>query len=58
MQIVKGWTKDGQNFEKIYDVVWSGDREPEPDTGQVPPLPSTVDLATGNSPTNTAQPSS
>ena len=46
IQIVKGWTKDGQSFEKVYDVVWSGDREPEPNTGQVPPLPSTVDLTT------------
>ncbi|MCB1373361.1 MAG: DUF3604 domain-containing protein, partial [Rhodobacteraceae bacterium] len=46
IQIVKGWTRDGQSFEKVYDVVWSGDREPEPGTGQVPPVPSTVDLTT------------
>ena len=26
IQIVKGWTKSGQIFEKIYDVAWSGDR--------------------------------
>jgi hypothetical protein len=26
IQIVKGWTKDGQTFEKIYDVAWSGNR--------------------------------
>jgi len=24
VQIIKGWTKHGQIFEKIYDVVWSG----------------------------------
>ena len=27
IQIVKGWTKSGQIFEKIYDVAWSGDRK-------------------------------
>jgi hypothetical protein len=26
VQIIKGWTKNGQIFEKIYDVAWSGDR--------------------------------
>lgn len=44
IQIVKGWTKDGQSFEKIYDVVWSGDRKPNKATGEVPPIQSTVDL--------------
>ncbi len=29
IQIVKGWTKNGQTFEKIYDVAWSGDRKLE-----------------------------
>ena len=23
IQIVKGWTKSGQSFEKVYDVAWS-----------------------------------
>jgi hypothetical protein len=27
IQIVKGWTRSGQTFEKIYDVVWSGNRK-------------------------------
>ena len=27
IQIVKGWTKNGQIFEKVYDVAWSGDRK-------------------------------
>ena len=27
IQIVKGWTKSGQIFEKIYDVAWSGNRK-------------------------------
>jgi Protein of unknown function (DUF3604) len=44
IQIVKGWTKHGQSFEKIYDVVWAGDRKPDLTTGEVPPIQSTVDL--------------
>ena len=31
--------------EKVYDVVWSGDRQPGPD-GKVPPVGNTVDVAT------------
>ncbi len=27
IQIVKGWTRSGQIFEKVYDVAWSGDRK-------------------------------
>jgi hypothetical protein len=26
IQIIKGWTRGGQIFEKIYDVAWSGNR--------------------------------
>jgi Protein of unknown function (DUF3604) len=44
IQIVKGWTKSGQSFEKIYDVVWAGDRKPDKWTGVVPPIGSTVDI--------------
>jgi len=44
-QIVKGWLDaEGELHEKVYDVVWSGDREPGAD-GKVPPVGSTVDLA-------------
>jgi hypothetical protein len=45
IQIVKGWTKSGQSFEKIFDVVWAGDRKPDVASGKVPPIGSTVDLA-------------
>ena len=32
IQIIKGWLgKDGKVQEKVYDVVWSGDRKPGPD---------------------------
>ena len=44
IQIIKGWTKSGQIFEKIYDVAWSGSRKPDPVTGKVPPVGNTVDV--------------
>lgn len=45
IQVVKGWTKHGQSFEKIFDVVWSGsDRKPDKWTGRVPAIRSTVDI--------------
>ncbi len=44
VQVVKGWSASGQSFEKIYDVVWSGDRKPDPVTGKVPAIASTVDI--------------
>jgi hypothetical protein len=44
IQIVKGWSKSGQSFEKIFDVVWAGDRKPDKWTGVVPPIGSTVDI--------------
>src|SRR5271157_4869640 len=44
IQIIKGWSKSGQSFEKIYDVVWSGDRKVNPATGRVPAIQNTVDL--------------
>ena len=46
VQIVKGWTDtDGEQFEEVYDIVWSGDREPDPQSGKLPPVGSTVDAA-------------
>ena len=47
IQIVKGW-KDGKELkEKVYDVAWSGDREPGGD-GKLPPVGDTVDAATAS----------
>ncbi|HXX56830.1 MAG TPA: DUF3604 domain-containing protein [Thermodesulfovibrionales bacterium] len=43
IQIVKGWTKNGQSFEKIFDVVWSGNRKINR-AGVLPPIQSTVDI--------------
>jgi hypothetical protein len=44
IQIIKGWSQNGQSFEQIYDVVWSGDRKPEPGTGRISAIRSSVDL--------------
>ena len=45
IQIVKGWLDtDGTTHEKVYDVVWGGDRKPGPD-GKLPPIGNTVDVA-------------
>jgi hypothetical protein len=44
IQIVKGWMDSGGELnEKVYDVAWSGDREPGAD-GKLPPVGNTVDL--------------
>ncbi len=43
IQIVKGWMdEDGTTGEKVYDVVWSGDRKPRAD-GKLPKVGDTVD---------------
>jgi hypothetical protein len=47
LQIVKGWSINGQSFEKIYDVAWAGARKPDPTTGKVPAIGSTVNLTKG-----------
>jgi hypothetical protein len=46
IQIIKVWTKNGKSHEKIFDVAWSGDRKPDPKTGKVPAVGTTVDLKT------------
>jgi hypothetical protein len=46
VQIVKGWSRNGQTFETVYDVVWSGDRNPDSHAGKLPAVGSTVDLTT------------
>jgi hypothetical protein len=47
VQIVKGWLgPDGASQERVYDVVWSGDRTPGAD-GKVGDVGNTVDLEVG-----------
>ena len=44
IQIIKGWQdSNGELHEKVYDVVWSGDREPGAD-GKLPAVGNTVDV--------------
>ena len=44
IQIVKGWMDaQGDLQEKVFDVVWSGDRRPGAD-GKLPPVGNTVDV--------------
>ncbi len=44
IQVVKGWLDSaGKTHEKVYDVVWSGDRKPGKD-GKLPPVGNTVDI--------------
>lgn len=45
VQVVKGWLEAGGTREKVYDVVWAGDRTPGAN-GTVPAVPNTVDAAT------------
>ncbi len=48
IQIVKGWAdKRGNTHEKVYDVAWSGDRNPGAD-GKLPSVGNTVDARTAN----------
>ena len=44
VQIIKGWSRNGQSFEKVYDVAWAGDRKPDKWSGRVPAIRSTVDI--------------
>ncbi|HYV50942.1 MAG TPA: DUF3604 domain-containing protein [Dongiaceae bacterium] len=44
IQVVKGWVDGGgKRQEKVYDVIWSGDRKPGAD-GKLPAVGSTVDV--------------
>jgi len=46
VQIVKGWIDaSGKQHEKVYDVVWSGERKPGRD-GKLPAVGNSVDLKT------------
>ena len=46
IQIIKGWVDaNGDQHEKIFDIAWSGDREPGED-GKIPAVGNTVDLKT------------
>lgn len=45
IQLVKGWVDaDGSQHEQVFDVTWSGARQPGED-GRLPPVGNTVDVA-------------
>lgn len=44
IQILKGWVEGGEPMTKVFDVAWSGDREPDAND-KVPPVGSTVQSA-------------
>ena len=45
LQVVKGWLDaSGALNEKVYDVAWSDGRKPDPRSGKVPGVGSTVDV--------------
>jgi hypothetical protein len=44
IQIIKVWRKDGIDNERVFDVVWSGNRKPDAKTGKVPAVGNSVDL--------------
>lgn len=45
VQVIKGWrTSRGELQEKVYDVVWAGDRVLDPTTGKLPAIGSTVNV--------------
>ncbi len=46
IQIVKGWSKNGQSYEKIYDVALADGRKVNPKTGEATPVGNTVDVST------------
>jgi hypothetical protein len=46
IQIIKGWVDaEGVTHDKVFDVVWSGERQPGAN-GKLPAVGITVDLAT------------
>jgi hypothetical protein len=48
IQIVKGWVAgNGETMEQVYDVAWSGDRQPGSD-GKLPSVGNTVDVENAN----------
>jgi hypothetical protein len=48
IQIVKGWLdRNNKTHEKVYDVVWSGNRKPDRN-GKLPPVGNTVDVQNAN----------
>jgi hypothetical protein len=44
--MIKGWRdKNGGLHEKVYDIAWSDNREPDSKTGKLPSVGNTVNIA-------------
>jgi hypothetical protein len=41
------WEDDGLQNERVFDVAWAGDRQPDPETGVLPSIGDTVDRKAG-----------
>ena len=48
IQIIKIWLDDGAAREAVLDVAWSGERSRHRETGRLPPVGNTVDVATAS----------
>jgi len=48
IQIIKIWLENGSARETIFDVAWSGGRQPDLVTGKLPAVGNTVDTATAS----------
>jgi len=48
VQVIKVWEQDGQQKERVFDVVWAGHRKPDSKTEKLPAVGDTVDLKTGH----------
>jgi len=48
VQLVKVWTRDGASHERIFDVAWSDGRARDPQTGRLPEVGDTVDVASAS----------
>lgn len=46
VQIVKGWTRNGETHEAVFDIACSDGRSPDPGSGRCRPTRAGVDLAT------------
>jgi hypothetical protein len=45
MQVIKGWSKDGETFEEVYDVACSDGATPDPETHRCPDNGARVNLS-------------
>lgn len=46
MQIIKVSTKNGKSQDKVFNVLWSGDRKTDPKTGKLPVIGNSVYVKT------------